>query len=238
MFSASLCAPARLAAAPRRFGTSCGNRRRCAAIRATVTEETPATASTGGDEEPQKTLTPQAHLAAMPGIIPPTGLFDPANLTQGKTINNLNRYREAELTHGRVCMLAFIGAVVGENFNPLFGGSITGPFINQFQQVPRPFWELVVFGIGLAEASRVSRGWANPTAIDGSSEARELFELRDDYTPGDLDFDPLGLKPKSQSELLDIKNKELSNGRVAMLAVATLVLEELATEEPILKFTT
>ena len=35
-------------------------------------------------------------------------------------------YREAEVTHGRVAMLAALGFVVGEKFNPLFGGSITG----------------------------------------------------------------------------------------------------------------
>ena len=37
-------------------------------------------------------------------------------------------YREAEITHGRVAMLASLGFVVGEAVNPLFNGAITGMF--------------------------------------------------------------------------------------------------------------
>ena len=33
-------------------------------------------------------------------------------------------YREVELKHGRVAMLASLGFLVGEQFHPLFGGDI------------------------------------------------------------------------------------------------------------------
>ena len=33
-------------------------------------------------------------------------------------------YREVELKHGRVAMLASLGFLVGEQFHPLFGGQI------------------------------------------------------------------------------------------------------------------
>merc|ERR1711881_40648 len=48
----------------------------------------------------------------LPGIIAPTGFFDPAGLSDGVSPSELKRYREAELTHGRVAMLASLGFLV------------------------------------------------------------------------------------------------------------------------------
>lgn len=41
---------------------------------------------------------------------------------------------------------------------------------------------------------------------------------RENYYPGDIGFDPLGLKPASAEEFVAIQQRELSNGRLAMLA--------------------
>jgi len=46
---------------------------------------------------------------------------------------------------------------------------------------------------------------------------------------GDLGFDPLGLKPEDPEELREVQTKELTFGRVAMLATATMIVEELVT---------
>ena len=52
----------------------------------------------------------------------------------------------------------------------------------------------------------------------------DLFTLRDDYVPGEIGFDPLGLCPDASDELyLDYKLKELSHGRLAMVATAFFV---------------
>jgi hypothetical protein len=40
----------------------------------------------------------------------------------------LQLYREAEITHCRVAMLASLGFAVGEAVNPLFNGAITGMY--------------------------------------------------------------------------------------------------------------
>merc|ERR1719164_348528 len=70
---------------------------------------------------------------SLPGILEPTGFFDPAGLSEGISESELKRYREAELTHGRVAMLASVGFLVGESgATPLFEGSIKGIGINQF----------------------------------------------------------------------------------------------------------
>merc|ERR1712118_321897 len=48
-----------------------------------------------------------------------------------------------------------------------------------------------------------------------------------DYTPGDLGFDPLGLKPGDEQELFELQTKELNNGHLAMIAIAGFVAAEL-----------
>ena len=57
--------------------------------------------------------------------------------------------------------------------------------------------------------------------------------MKPDYVSGDLKFDPLGLKPKDPAAYKTIATKELNNGRLAMLAVAGIVAQELVTNQPI-----
>ena len=147
----------------------------------------------------------------------------------------MKKIREAELKHGRVCMVAALGILVGENFNPLFDGKITGPAIYQFQQADDIFpyfWVLVTFGVALIEGQNILSGWENPddTAARG---AGAVAELRENYVNGDLGFDPLGLKPADEEEFNTMRTKELQNGRLAMLGVAGMVAQELVTGQPI-----
>jgi hypothetical protein len=67
-------------------------------------------------------------------------MFDPLNFTKGARVKDVRRWRESELVHGRVAMLAALGFIVGEQLEdiPAFlnaDGHITGPAIYQFQQV-------------------------------------------------------------------------------------------------------
>merc|ERR1719164_197461 len=77
-----------------------------------------------------------AYAKELPGVTEPLGFWDPLGfcsdekLTEGK----LKFYREVELKHGRVGMLAALGFVVAENFHPLFGGDIDAPAYLAFQQ--------------------------------------------------------------------------------------------------------
>merc|ERR1712129_214462 len=77
--------------------------------------------------------------ADLPGALPPVGFFDPLGLAEKATEATLLRYREAEITHGRVAMLAFVGEKVeGSSF--LFDASTKGPAITHLSQVPPAFW--------------------------------------------------------------------------------------------------
>ena len=83
--------------------------------------------------------------------------------------------------------------------------------------------------IGFAELARARIGWIDPNdLVEGGGR------LQEGYTPGDLGFDPLGMKPKGAAELLQMQNKEINNGRLAMLAVAGMVGQELASQQPLL----
>ena len=54
-----------------------------------------------------------------------------------------------------------------------------------------------------------------------------LASLQDDYEPGNLGFDPLGLKPSTPAARQDMQTRELNNGRLAMLSIIAFWLQEL-----------
>jgi len=172
--------------------------------------------------------------AGLPGALAPVGEFDPLGLSDGLSINELKRYREAEVTHGRVAMMATLGYLVAENFHPLFGGQITGPansHLGQVQEVAPVFFFGLALAIGNRELERALTGWEKPSvAAEGDSYAL----LRDDYYPGDIGFDPLGLKPSDPAEFAEMQTKELQHGRLAMLAASGMIVQELVTNEPLL----
>eukprot|EP01084_Bolivina_argentea_P172126 298181_1 len=71
-----------------------------------------------------------ASLDGLVGALEPAGVFDPLNLAEKATDATLQRYREAELAHGRIAMLAVVGFLVGEKVEGsafLFDASISGP---------------------------------------------------------------------------------------------------------------
>jgi hypothetical protein len=161
------------------------------------------------------------------GALPPVGFFDPLGFAEKADENTLKRYREAELTHGRVSMLAVLGFLVGEKVEGssfLFDASIKGPAISHLGQVPEGFWAILLITIGAAEQFRAEKGWVDPSEVPVDQPGL----LKSDYVPGDLGFDPLGLKPEDPEEFMIMQTKELQNGRLAMLAAAGFLAQELA----------
>ena len=170
----------------------------------------------------------------LPGVLAPVGFFDPLGFAAKADEGTLKRYREAELTHGRVAMLAAVGFLVGEKVEGssfLFDAQVSGPAITHLSQVPTIFWGLLAIGIGASELKRAEIGWVEPENVPASKAGL----LRDDYTPGDIGFDPLGLKPEDPEELKLLQTKELQNGRLAMLAAAGFMAQELVDGKGILE---
>ena len=102
-----------------------------------------------------------ASLEGLNGALAPVGAFDPLNLAEKATDATLQRYREAELAHGRVAMLATIGFLVGEKVEGssfLFDSQISGPAITHITQVPDGFWAVIIAFVGAYETSHVEAG--------------------------------------------------------------------------------
>ena len=70
---------------------------------------------------------------------------------------------------------------------------------------------------------RALRGWMEPAVPEN------YFQLRPEYIPGDLDFDPFGLRPEDPEECKEMQTKELQHCRLAMLAAVGMIVQELRT---------
>ena len=165
----------------------------------------------------------------LPGAIEPLGYFDPLGFCKNRNLVGVKRFREAEIVHGRVAMMATVGYLVGEN-TPTIAYGFNNPTIANNQIPEIPLFGLVIplfVCINYAEAARADIGWVEPSR-------KTLFTLRDQYYPGDVGFDPLGLKPKQAENFASMQAKELSNGRLAMIAVAGMCVQELVNGNPVL----
>jgi hypothetical protein len=165
------------------------------------------------------------------GITAPVGYFDPLGFSTDLTPGKLLFYREVELKHGRVAMLAALGFVVGENYHPLFGGNIDSPAIYAFQETPlQTFWGAVVLAMAIPEVYSVFT-FDEPGSTAQEVVKKEGWTIKLDHEPGNLGFDPLGLKPTDPDEFVTMQTKELNNGRLAMIAVAGMIAQEVVTGE-------
>ena len=152
----------------------------------------------------------------------PFGYFDPLGLASDLEPDAVRYYREVELKHGRVAMLGALGFLVGEQFHPLFGGDIDVPSYVAYQQTPlQEFWPSVVLSIGVAEFFSI-------VTIEGFGVKSE-FPSGETRIAGDFKFDPLGLKPKDTAGLESMQAKEINNGRLAMIGMAGMVVQEVVT---------
>ena len=165
----------------------------------------------------------------LPGILAPIGLFDPLGLAAKATPNILRKYREAELTHGRIAMLASVGFLVGEAVS--FDGAYTGSGLNQLGQLPGIdyiYFIVAAFGI---ETRRVRNVIINPTTCEKEDVGKYIL----DSVPGDIGFDPLGLKPDDLEDFRIKQTKELQNGRLAMIAASGFLAQELVDNKGIVE---
>jgi len=170
----------------------------------------------------------------IPGALPPVGLFDPLGFAAKANDATLLRYREAEVTHGRVAMLAAVGFLVGEKVEGssfLFDAQVSGPAITHLGQVPTVFWLILAVAIGAGEQFRAEVAFVDPKDVPDA----EAGLMRADHFPGDIGFDPLGLKPEDPEEFEIMVTKELQHGRLAMLAAAGFMAQELTDGKGIIE---
>jgi hypothetical protein len=154
----------------------------------------------------------------LPGAFPPLGFWDPAGFSTDISEGRLAYYREAELKHGRVCMLASLGIFTAERYHPLFGGAIDVPGWEALKATELTyFWPAV---LALSAGVELVQGFSR-FEMDGKEKV-----LKEGLVAGDIGYDPLGLKD-TFSEEDDIEGKELAHARLAMISTLGIILQEI-----------
>jgi len=169
--------------------------------------------------------------------------FDPLGLG---TDENFASMREAEIKHGRLAMLAAFAWPLQEILHPVIVDNL-----------------YALYHVTVPDVLMESNG-ASPSLLNGGLEQGEVIPAlaligasiieetdiarranlglaRDEYpagrTEGDLGFDPLKIySPLSAQGQRRMQEKELCNGRVAMLAVLSYVSTEAITGVPVVRF--
>lgn len=153
------------------------------------------------------------------GDVEPIGYFDPLQLSKNLDEGSIKYMREAELQHARVAMYSMILLPVLDILDKdhLAINKLSSMTIEE----QLPYW----IGAAAFECARMGAGWKNPFVTDGKGTS--LFKLEDDYQPGNI-F-------KLSDEMYDdnMLNKELFNGRLAMIGAAQYICQEYLTGQPI-----
>jgi len=153
------------------------------------------------------------------GLVGSDAEFDPLGFSDTFDIKWL---REAELKHGRVCMLATIG-FVAEQYVQFPGFTAAPDALQAIYTAPVNMTALLLFAAGYIESSTYNGKLTMLDMFEGEGAKR---------APGDLNFGKRFL-PGDKAKADDLAMKELSNGRLAMLAFSGMVHHNLVVKGPL-----
>ena len=156
------------------------------------------------------------------GVLKPVGFFDPLGLSKGISEEKFFRWREVEIKHGRVCMIAFVGFIWQQGLGHLPGYISHHPDL-KFTEIPDGVaaigavpalgWAQILWFAGLLELGPFSvynRRVEKPGAFNyfkwGGNDVGEAYP---------------GLTDENRIQKLTI---ELQNGRLAMLGVLGILM--------------
>ena len=150
--------------------------------------------------------------------------FDPLGLAKNR--DQLWEYREAEVKHARLAMLAAIGWPVSELLDRDIASFFQAPsMLDEGDRVP------TVLNGGMENIS--PRFWGFCLGLSAAVDMYGVAKARrggPDYFPGNLGFDPLNLFTDDRLVQERLKLAEIKHGRTAMMGVAGYVLEEYTTK--------
>ncbi|KAJ1438751.1 chlorophyll a/b-binding protein domain-containing protein [Ochromonadaceae sp. CCMP2298] len=175
--------------------------------------------------------------AYLDGTLPGDRGFDPAGFTNqlpkpwliGGEGRSLKWYREAELVHSRVAMLAIVG-MLAPSFYHFDGNPEVGVPMDAFSEL-NPFkalttvpadglWQitLVIFGVELARIKRIIRGEKEPG----------------DLGLGQTGFNPFGFE-YTEEQYFEKQVQEIKHGRLAMFGILGMLLQASASGQGIVQ---
>ena len=146
--------------------------------------------------------------------------FDPLNFARGE--GELMSYREAEIKHSRLAMLAAAGWPLSEILDKKIAAAFNlAPLLDATDRAP----SLLNGGLGKVSPIYWVACLVFAAVIDASGTKRATFKA-EGYFPGNLAFDPLGFYPKNEDEQKFMQTAEIKHGRVAMMAVVGYAIQE------------
>jgi len=146
---------------------------------------------------------PPFNAAKEVGALAPVGYFDPLGFCSVGDEDGFRKLRAAELKHGRVAMMASVG-LLGQHFLKFPG----------FDKTPAGFGAIAT-----------GEGVLGMLGLFIASAVLELaWREQDGKEPGNFG-DPFGLNMYTE----DMRNKEISNGRFAMICVFGIFAAEMVT---------
>jgi hypothetical protein len=146
--------------------------------------------------------------------------FDPVGFA--KTSEDLMNYREAEIKHARLAMLAAAGWPLSELFDRKIANLVgMTPLVDASDRAPS------VLNGGLGKVSPVY--WVVCLVAAAAIDVYGISKSKNspDYFPGNLGFDPLGIYPDGKEGQMRMQTTEIKNGRLAMIAVTAFAFQEL-----------
>jgi len=154
--------------------------------------------------------------------------FDPLGFAQSQEA--LMSYREAEVKHARLAMLAAAGWPLSELFDRKVAGVLgLDPVLDASDRVP----SLLNGGLGKVSPLYwvVCLGFAAVVDLYGTKKAMDASAAKSvDYLPGDFGFDPLGVYPKDKDGQQRMQLAEIKHGRLAMIAVVGFAVQEFVSK--------
>jgi hypothetical protein len=149
--------------------------------------------------------------------------FDPLGFAKNSA--DLMKFREAEVKHARLAMLAAAGWPISELLDSKLANTLgLDPIVQSGDRAPS------IFNGGLDKVSPIY--WvaclAGAAAIDFYGIAKA--SKQPGYIPGDYGFDPLGLYPKEKDGQEWFKLAEIKNGRLAMIAITAFAVQEFVSK--------
>ena len=162
--------------------------------------------------------------AALTGELAGDVGFDPLGFA--KSSEDLMNYREAEIKHARLAMLAAAGWPLSELFDKKLA-MVAGldPLLNSGDRAPS------ILNGGLEKVSPIY--WVGIIALAGAIDFYGIQQSRsgkEGYFAGNLGFDPLGVFPKDAEGQKWMQTAELKNGRLAMIAITAFAVQEAVTK--------
>lgn len=162
------------------------------------------------------------------GAQPPLGFYDPLGLVADGDQAKFDRLRAVELKHGRVCQLAFLGYLVTW-YGARLPGLISKSENLAFADIPAG--HAAVFEVPTA-------GLLQILAFCGIMETVGWKQAPGSF-PGDFSASsfPVGyLGNEDAAQQLDLRAKELNQGRAAMMGILGLLVHEQLGGNPFIFF--